>query len=564
MTEQVAAEQQGNASPRAEKHHGAGFAVLVAAGILLSRIAGLIRERVFAHYFGNSLAAGAFKASLRIPNLLQNLFGEGVLSASFIPVYARLVAEKKDDLAGRVAGAVAAFLFLIVSVIVLVGVLLTPWIIALVAPGFTGVARELTIRIVRILFPGVGLLVLSAWCLGILNSHRKFFLSYVAPVLWNVAMIASMVMFAAVLKQNSLAIALAWGTVIGSALQFGVQVPFVVRYAPKMRFVLDLALEQLRMVFRNMGPVLVGRGVVQISAYIDGMIASYLGTAAVAALGYAQTIYLLPISLFGMSVAAAELPQMSSATGTRDEINAKLRGRLESGLRQIAFFVVPTVIAFLIIGDRLVGALYQTGQFGRDDTLIVWYILIGSTIGLLAATLGRLYNAAFYALHDTKTPLKFASIRMVLTAVLGLLFAFPLRPFILSVLTNVLRLPMPREANAAMTLGAVGLTVSAGIAGWVEFLLLRRAMGNRVGKAELTMSYQLRLWAAAIAAGVVAKLFDLFVVARISGLMPRVLSMHHVIDAIFVAGVFGVVYFAVAIAARVPEARRTIGRFTRR
>lgn len=543
--------------------HGSGFAVLVAAGILLSRIAGLIRERVFAHFFGNSLAAGAFKASLRIPNLLQNLFGEGVLSASFIPVYARLIAEKKDDVAGRVAGAVAAFLFLTTSVIVLIGVLLTPYIIDLVAPGFTGEARDLTIRIVRILFPGVGLLVLSAWCLGILNSHRKFFLSYVAPVLWNVAMIAAMVIFAA-LNQNSLAIALSWGTVIGSALQFGVQLPFVFRYAPKMRFVLDLALENVRQVFRNMGPVLMGRGVVQLSAYIDGMIASYLGTAAVAALGYAQTIYLLPISLFGMSVAAAELPQMSSATGTPEEIHAKLRARLESGLRQIAFFVVPTVIAFLIIGDRLVGALYQTGQFGHDDTLIVWYILIGSTIGLLAATLGRLYNSAFYALHDTKTPLKYAAIRMVLTAVLGLLFAFPLRPYVIAVLTTLLHLPLPKEANALMTLGAVGLTASAGIAGWVEFLLLRHSMRNRVGKAQLEVSFQLRLWGAAVAAGVVAKLFDLYLVTRISNHLPRFLSMHHVVDAILVAGVFGVVYFAVAIAAGVPEAQKTIRRFVRK
>src|SRR5436305_808390 len=153
-----------------------GSAILVAAGIFLSRIAGLIREHVFAHYFGNSDAADVFRAAVRIPNFLQNLFGEGVLSASFIPVYARLRALGEDDEASDVADAIATLLALVTSVLVLIGVLATPFIIDAIAPGFHGAKRELTIRLVRILFPGAGLLVMSAWCLGILNSHRKFFL----------------------------------------------------------------------------------------------------------------------------------------------------------------------------------------------------------------------------------------------------------------------------------------------------------------------------------------------------------------------------------------------------
>lgn len=149
--------------------------MFVAAGILLSKIAGLVRGRVFAHYFGNSDAADAFGAALRIPNFLQNLFGEGVLSASFIPVYARLRAEKKDEEATELAETIFALLFLSTSVLVAVGVLATPWLIDAIAPGFHGEKRQLTITLVRIFFPGVGLLVFSAWCLGVLNSHRKFF-----------------------------------------------------------------------------------------------------------------------------------------------------------------------------------------------------------------------------------------------------------------------------------------------------------------------------------------------------------------------------------------------------
>ncbi|MBV9182436.1 MAG: murein biosynthesis integral membrane protein MurJ, partial [Acidobacteria bacterium] len=160
-------------------------AVAVATGILLSRLVGLVRDRVFAHYFGNSDAADAFRAAFRIPNILQNLFGEGVLSASFIPVYARLSAEQRREEASQLAEAMFALLLFITAVLVAAGVLATPWLIDLIAPGFHLEKRLLTIRLVQILFPGAALLVLSAWCLGILNSHRRFFLSYAAPVVWN-------------------------------------------------------------------------------------------------------------------------------------------------------------------------------------------------------------------------------------------------------------------------------------------------------------------------------------------------------------------------------------------
>src|SRR5204862_5543537 len=160
-------------------------AFMVGAGILISRIVGLIRQRVFAHYFGTSAAGDAFSAAFRIPNFLQNIFGEGALSASFIPVYAKLLAQDDEKEAAHVANAVLGLLALAVAVIVLTGVLATPYIITGIAPGFEGETRELTIRLVRILFPGAGLLVLSAWCLGVLNGHHRFFISYTAPVAWN-------------------------------------------------------------------------------------------------------------------------------------------------------------------------------------------------------------------------------------------------------------------------------------------------------------------------------------------------------------------------------------------
>lgn len=542
------------ARPRA-----AGFAVLVAAGILLSRVAGLVRERVFAHYLGNSAAAGAYKAGLKIPNFLQNLFGEGVLSASFIPVYAKLIAKDDKELAGRLAGVILSLLSLVVGLIVVICVVLTPWLIDLIAPGFHGEVRLLTIRIVQILFPATGLLVLSAWCLGVLNSHHKFFLSYVAPVFWNAAIIAALVFFGGRSSQSGLAIAIAWGTVVGSALQFGIQVPFVLKYAPRIRLSLETSLAPVREVVRSFGPVVVGRGVVQLSGYIDQVIASLLGTAAVAALSYAQTIYFLPISLFGMSVAAAELPQMSGAVGTEEEINAALRKRLDRGLRQIAFFVVPTVTAFIFIGRVLVAALYQTGQFRSDDSLYVWYILVGSTVGMLAVTLGRLYSSAFYALRDPKTPLRFAILRVTLTAILGLLFAFPLRPFIIQLIV-LLHMPLPQLPEGTSLLGVIGLTASAGMAGWIEFAMLRRALARRVGFVKLAPSFLMRLWGAGLLAAVAGILCNRYVAPQVTPHLP----FRHIAEAILVAGAFGIAYFGAAIALGVAEARATLQRFKRR
>jgi putative peptidoglycan lipid II flippase len=537
-----------------------GFAFLVAAGILLSRLSGLVREKFFAHYFGNSDAAGVFKAALRIPNILQNLFGEGVLSASFIPVYSRLLAKGDEELAGRVAGAVASLLVLAVSVLVLIGVLLTPYILIFIAPGFHGEVRELTIRVVRILFPGIGLLVLSAWCLGMLNSHNKFFLSYVAPVFMNIAMIATLVIFGGRLSETSLAVAAGWGTVVGAALQFGVQVPFVFRYAGRIRFGLQTALEPVREVMRNFAPVVVGRGVVQLSAYLDNLLATLLGTAAVSGLAYAQMIYLLPISLFGMSVAAAELPQMSKAVGSDEEIHAAMRTRLERGLRRIAFFVIPSVVAFIAIGNVLVAALYQGGRFHADDTRYVWYILIGSTVGLLAATLGRLYSSAFYALRDPRTPLKFAVMRVLLTGVLGYLFALPLRPFMVSAMV-ALQVTLPTVGGGEKALGAIGLTASAGIAGWLEFLLLRRSLARRVGATRIAPSYLVCLWSSAIVAGVAGSTFYLYVTPGLGAHLPRILP--HIRDGAIVCGIFGIVYFCIAMLLGVPEARTTLTRLRR-
>ena len=511
-------------------------AFFVGAGILISRVVGLARQRIFAHYFGSSAEGDAFSAAFRIPNFLQNVFGEGALSASFIPVYAKLLAEDNEKEAARVANAIFSILALVTAVIVLVGVIASPYIVTLIAAGFEEERRELTITLVRIFFPGAALLVLSAWCLGVLNSHHRFFISYTAPVAWNAAIITALIFFGNRLDLAGLAAATAWGSVIGSALQFAVQLPAVLRLIHQFRPVLTLASSHVRQVLNSFFPVFMSRGVVQISAFVDAFLASFLGQGAVVALNYAQSLYTLPVSLFGMSVSAAELPAMSRTLGTAGVVAETLRRRLDEGLRRISFFIVPSAVAFLALGDVIAAVLYQTGKFTRDDSIYVWAILAGSSVGLLASTLGRLYSSTYYALRDTRTPLVYAVIRVGLGSMLGYFFSIHL----------------PGLLGFESRLGAAGLTIASGLAGWVEFVLLRRSLNQRIGHTGLTLSYSAKLWLGAILGAGVGWALKIVV----GGWHPVPLAM-------VVLGGYGTCYFAVGYLLGVPQAQVIIRRLLR-
>lgn len=497
----------------------------VGAGILMSRIAGLVRDRIFAYYLGNSVAAGVFSAALRIPNLLQNLFGEGVLSASFIPVYARLRAEGRHEEAVQVAAKVLSLLTSVVTLLSAIGVIFAPYLVDIVAGGFSGETRELTVQVVRVMFPGVGLLVISAWCLGILNSHGKFLLSYISPVLWNIAIIVTLLCYGGIRKdtvagQSELVVLLAWGTVVGALLQVGVQVPLAFKLTKGIRPSLSLQHEPTRQVLQSFTPVLITRGVVQLSAFIDQALASYLGAPIVAAMRYAQTLYLLPVSLFGMSISAAELPQMSAVMGSAEEINAQLNKKVVAGMRRVSYFVIPSAVVFLLLGDVLIATIYKTGKFSAEDVIIVWFILAGSAIGLLASTQGRICSTSFYAMRANRKPLQFALIRVTITGVLGYLFALPLRHYF----------------GYSEMYGAASLTATAGFAGWVEFMMLRRALAKLIGPLQVGAVYLAKLWGLALVSALLGR-----------GLTLVLPSLGPVISGGIILGIFGVCYLGLTM-----------------
>src|SRR5262245_21294002 len=433
-------------------------AAAVGAGIFASRILGLLRVRAFSHFFGlQSDAADAFNAAFRIPNLLQNLFDEGALSGSFIPVYAGLRAQQRPAEAAQMARTIFSLVALVVALLALGGVLGASWVVAVLAPGFSGEQRALAVLLVRILFPGAGVLVLSAWCLGVLNVHGRFFLSYAAPIAWNVAMIATLVIFGPGRPLPTLAIYLAWGSVLGSIAQFAVpaQTATTVSRGGKRIAITP----PVRDAVRNFGPVMASRGAVQFSAYIDTVIASLLPTGAVTGLTNAQLLYTLPVSLFGISISSAALPSISADAHAADA-RERVRTRVSENARRIAYFVVPSAVSFLWLGDVLAATLLQTGRFTASDSSYVWAILAGSAIGLVASTQSRLFGVAHFAMGDTKTPFRFTLVR--LTA--GTVFGF----------TGAVLLPAAFGVDPKW--GAAGLTAAGGIAGWIELFLLRASL----------------------------------------------------------------------------------------
>lgn len=529
---------------------------LVAAGIALSRVAGLLRDAVIAAFLGANVGADAFRAALRIPNLLQNLLGEGVLSASFIPTYSRLLHAGREREAGQVAGATAGLLTALTGVLVLLGVVFARPLTQLITPGFAGERLELTVTLVRIMTPGVGVLVLSAWCLGVLNSHRRFFLSYVAPVLWNAGIVATLIGFGATGLLDP-AIALGWGVVLGGLLQFLVQVPAVRRLSRgNLRVSLDTRHRGVREVLRAFVPIVSGRGVVQLAAFLDLLVASFLAVGAVSVLGYAQALYLLPIGLFGMSVAAAELPALSVL---RTEDRDTLRARLDGGLARSAFFVVGVTVAYLTLGDAIVRVLYTRGAFDAATATQVVAVLAIYSLGLVPATASRLLQSLLYGTNDARTPAVVAVLRVLTALAIAVPVMFSLDRLVVDPTATLgfavapgtelpafspVDEPLREAATNQFRLGALGIALGSAVGSWLEYALLRRTVAVRYTRPRLGGGTLRSLLLAAVAAVVVA--------ALTRWLLGDVTAIVRLLGAGLPAGL---TYLGVAAALRVREAQ---------
>ena len=545
---------------------------LVASGIFASRLIGFVRERAVAYFFGVSAFADVLVVALRAPNLLQNLLGEGTLSAAFIPIYSRMLADGRPEEAGRFAGAIFGLLLAVAAGLALLGALLAQPIVALITPGWLNDAAavaegrlpinrfELAVQAVRIVFPMTGVLVLSAWALGVLNSHRRFFLPYFAPVLLNVAFIAGLFVGASLFFERPLGIeslasasagartqllfAALVGGLVGGFLQFGVQLPLVFREMKGFHFSLSTRVAGVREAIRAFGPVVAGRGVAQLSAYLDTVLAAFLAAGAIAATRPALMLYLLPVSLFGLSVAASELPELARM-GPEDA--ARFSRRMDRSLRQMLFLTIPTAVGYLFFGFLVVGALFRTGSFTLNANWLVYLVLGGYTLGLLATTMSRLMQNAFYALGDTKTPAKIAVVRVAVSTAVAVPLMFALDRIALAELVDLSPQAQP------LFLGAAGLALGASAGAWTELWRLYAALRRRVEVFHLPWRGMLRMVGLALLAAVPA--------AALWWALP---AWHVALVAAVVVGLYGGVYLAAAHFSGLEEAEAWAGRFLNR
>jgi putative peptidoglycan lipid II flippase len=531
---------------------------LVAAGIFLSSTFGLIREVAISAFLGVGATADVFKASVRIPNLIQNLLGEGVLSASFIPVYSRLLEEdrrKAEALAGNILGLLLA----VMAGLVTIGMVLARPLTVILTPGFTGAQLDLATTLLRIVFPAIALSVLSAFCTGILNSHRRFFLSYASPVMWNLGQI-TFVVTAGIWGATDvgLAHALAIGVLVGAFAEVLIQVRDVRRLMGRGRITASTRSPDTRNVISRFVPVLMGRGIIQFVGYLELILASLLAVGGVSGLTYSQLLYMLPISLFGMAVAAAELPELARLGKAGRPM---MRERLTFGLDRVCFYVAITAALYIFAGDVVAGAVFQRSEFNAADSRLVWFTVGAFSLGLLGTTRSRLLQNTLYALDRPRIVARIAVLRAALATGLGALFMFPLDRWMV-VGTHIVRSgpmgfgPLPNHLRlvdqGTPRLGIVGLALGAAVSSWVEYRVLRSALEWRIGRLPRISSDAVWCLVAAGASGVLA-----------AGLRSATSDLPRLLAGPAVCGPALLTYLAITATMRVPEAHALVARLRR-
>ena len=446
-------------------------AMWVTAGILLSRVFGLVRQRVIGHYFGIGPLADVIVAAFRVGNIAQNLLGEGTLSASFIPVYAQARAAGRNGEATRFALAALGFLLLAVVAVSAVGLAFAPLLTRLIAPGFEGRQLALANSAVRVLFPATGLLILSAWGLGVLNAHRRFFLAYAAPTVFSVAQIAALLAFGEVLelRGESLLSVLVWSALAGATLQLLVLLGPARALLGGLRPRLEWAAPGLRDAVVRLPSALLGRGVLQLSGLIDLALVSFFGAGAQATMNTAQLIYFLPMAILGTGEAAASLPDMASDMADTDieRRNERLRTRLGNTLARVTALTVPATLVLALFGGEIVRVCLESGSFDPAATERVRQIVLLYAFALLGNASARVLTTTAWATGDTSTPARYAIFRVVVSTAGSLLL-------------------MQWLEVAGVVLGAV-------IAAWVETFALGWKLRGKIGGLGLERVPALRI-----------------------------------------------------------------------
>jgi len=461
-----------------------GAAGSVSIATMISRVLGVAREMVMARYFGAGFFTDAFNIAYRIPNLLRDLFAEGALSSAFVPTFIRYLTQRSQDEAWLLANRVINALVVILGVLTLVIFLGAKWFVYLLAAGYADIPGkfELTMQMTRIMSPFLFWVALAAVVMGILNACGSFFIPAIAPAAFNVCCILAGVFLSPLMPYVGLEpiVSMAIGATLGGASQLFVQVPAAYRAGYRYRFALDLADPGLRQVGKLMLPAVIGLSATQINITVDNQLASLYGNGPVSWLNYAFRLMQLPIGVFGVAIATATLTTVShhAAANALD----KLRDTVASSLRLAACLTFPATVGLIVFREEITRLLYERGSFLPADTIQTSRVLLFYALALYAYSAVKILVPTFYALNDTRTPVRTSVITVGVKVAINFLLIVPLK--------------------------FLGLALATALASWLNFGLLLVHLTRRTGSGWRwrELAVYLRIALASVAMGVVALL----------------------------------------------------------
>ncbi len=432
---------------------------VVVGGITsISRVLGLVRDVVIARVFGAGLGADAFFVAFKIPNFLRRLFAEGAFAQAFVPVLSEYKEKRSEqevrDLVDATVGVLSSVLF----VVTLIGVIAAPVLVMIFAPGFLDDSNkyQLTVDMVRLTFPYILFISLTAFAGGILNSYGRFGVPALTPVFLNLCLIGAALWLAPHMDEPVMA--LAWGVLLAGIVQLAFQIPFLLRLRLLPRPLWRRGHEGVRRIGRMMLPAIFGSSVAQINLLIDTLIASFLVTGSVSWLYYSDRLVEFPLGVFGIALATVILPRLSQHYA---QASTEAHSRtVDWALRMVMLIGTPAAIGLLVLAGPMLTTLFQYGEFGVHDVEMARLSLMAYALGLLGFIMVKVLAAAFYSRQDMRTPVKIAVIAMVANIVMNVAFVVPMVK---------LDIPGPHA----------GLALATAFASFLNALLLYRSLRRR-------------------------------------------------------------------------------------
>ncbi len=478
------------AEPIEEKTHTKQTSVARSAGIvsiavMFSRILGLVREMIFARYFGAGFLYDAYQAAFTIPNVLRDLFAEGALSAAFVKVFTDYQINKSEAEAWKLASLVLNALAVVLSIVTILGILLTPYLVSIVASGFSPEKAALTITMTQIMFPFILLVALAAVAMGVLNTKGIFGIPASASTVFNIVSVFVGLGFAYWLsgggwdaahdKYTVPAISAQWailgmaiGTLIGGAAQFAMQIPSLLKVGFRFSPVLSFTDEGVKRIMRLMAPAILGTSAVQINVLVNLAFVSGIDGGR-SWLSYAFRLMQFPIGIFGVAIGTASIPVLSRMAS--EGKFGDFRKTLSSSLNLVFLMTLPSACGLIVLGEPIIRLLYSRGAFRESDVPMTAYALAGYSIGLTGYAAIKILSPAFYALNDAKTPMIIAVCSIAVNALASVLFRNLLSGFGVS----------PEYPSGY---GHVGVALATSSVALVNFFALALMMRKRIGRID--------------------------------------------------------------------------------